>query len=121
MPPGDPAPEGGPREELPLLSARLSAIPIADSTQSPISKKRSRKKTSRGGGPQTRRTIAVLDRIFPEESKKYRGRYPDEDEMPWLDVWDMFCKEYPRYAADHHPSKWGRPSAMVVKRAMGRA
>jgi hypothetical protein len=65
----------------------------------------------------------VLDRIFkefPEEGKKYRDRYPDEDEMAWQDVWIKFTAEYPRYAAKH-PSKYACPSPMTVRRVMGRA
>ena len=64
----------------------------------------------------------MLNRIFPEEPKegKYCDRYPDEDEMAWPDVWDLFCAEYLRYAKDH-PSKYKCPSQTTVRRVMGRA
>jgi hypothetical protein len=101
--------------------ARPDEPVIADPAPSPTPEKRSRKKTIHGGA-QSRRAIAVLNRIFPEKSEKskYRDRYPDEDEMAWQDVWDEFDKEYPHYAEDH-PSRYGRPSPSTVRRVMGRA
>jgi hypothetical protein len=107
----------------PALAVEPEPAPPAEPRQvepvpPPASKKRSRKKTTRGGA-QTQRSIAVLNRIFPENTK-YRDRYPDENEMQWLDVWDMFCKEYSRYAKERH-SKYKCPSQSTVRRAMGRA
>jgi hypothetical protein len=78
----------------------------------PAPKKRSRKKTTHGG-TQTRRATAVLNRIFPE------GRYPDEDEMAWPDVWIMFCEEHARYAKEN-PSEYKCPSPSTVRRVLGR-
>jgi hypothetical protein len=98
------------RTKQPALASSSPQVP-------PAPKKRSRKKTTRGGA-QTRRAKAVLDRIFPED--KYRGRYPDEDEMAWPDVWDMFYQEHSRYAKEC-PSKLKCPSPSTVRRVMGRA
>jgi hypothetical protein len=115
-----PASEPAARAE-PALPEPAPAPPAEPSRVEPVPppapKKRSRKKTTRGGA-QIRRAKTVLDRIFPEG--KYHGRYPDEDEMAWPDVWDKFCKEYSRYAKEC-PSKLECPSQSTVRRVMGRA
>jgi hypothetical protein len=87
-------------------------LPQADPAPPSAPKKRSRKKLPHGGA-QTRRTIKVLNRIFPE------GRYPDENEMAWTDVWIKFGEEYSRYVKEH-PSNLNCPSQSTVRRAMGR-
>ena len=90
--PAPPSPQVEPGllpEPEPVLPAEPQQV---EPVPPPALKKRSRKKTT-GGGAQTRRAIAVLNRIFPEITI-YRDRYPDENEMTWLDVWDMFCEEY---------------------------
>jgi hypothetical protein len=103
--------EGGPEDQPKLTEPDEPAV--ADPASSSAPKKRSRKKTPHGGA-QTRRATTVLKRIFPE------GRYPDENEMAWADVWIKFKEEYPRYAKEYS-SKYGCPSPSTVKRVMGRA
>ena len=85
----------------------------AEPTASSAPKKRSRKRTPHTGA-QRQRATAVLKRIFPE------GRYPDENEMAWADVWIKFSEEYARYAKEH-PSNLKCPSPSTVRRVMGRA
>ena len=116
--PAPPSPQVEPGllpEPEPVLPAEPQQV---EPVPPPALKKRSRKKTT-GGGAQTRRAIAVLNWIFPEITI-YRDRYPDENEMTWLDVWDMFCEEYSRYAKERQ-SKYKCPSQSTVRRAMGRA
>jgi hypothetical protein len=98
-------------------AAHAAQSPQPESVPPPAPKKRSRRRTTHEG-TQTRRARAVLDRIFPKD--KYPDGYPDEDEMAWQDVWNMFCKEYSCYAKEN-PSRYGRPSQSTVKRVMGRA
>jgi hypothetical protein len=75
----------------------------------------SRRRRNQGGGPQTLRARVVLKRMYPE-------RYPTEDEVSGVDLYDRFAEEYKKVEGKANPpSKWGMPSRRVVMREVGRA
>jgi hypothetical protein len=92
-----------------------------DPAASPAPKKRSRRKAVYQSS-QTVRAYAVLDRLFPDKN------YPTKGQIPWPELWDMFCHEYERYEKDN-PSKLytktnptkklPMPSVRTVRRALG--